>query len=204
MKNGHFSRVTGLMNYLLLTFQKTLLHSNFIEAFCTKKMIILTLWEARMKTLWCWILSQEKITGSKSTHSLSNWSKFLTHTVWVEPLRPIIFRLEKFRQIFLKIKRRGPPVRDMPGHKEVIKSLIIAIVPVFLSERYFPFLGIFAEMIKREMQSTGMVWIWWWHLLIKLRKKKIPSPVNVLLFFRDFSIWNNLRIYKWEFRLKER
>ena len=46
-------------------------------------------------------------------------------------LQSIIFTLEKFQQIFLKIKRRGPPFRDMPRHKqEVIKSLIIAAEPV--------------------------------------------------------------------------
>ena len=27
------------------------------------------------------------------------------------------FTLQKFRQIFLKIKRLGPPFRDMPRHK---------------------------------------------------------------------------------------
>ena len=49
----------------------------------------------------------------------------------VELLRPILFTLEKFQQFFLKIKRRGPPVRDMSRHKlEAIKLLIIATEPV--------------------------------------------------------------------------
>ena len=47
------------------------------------------------------------------------------------PSWPIPLTLRKFRQIFLKIKPRGPPVRDMPRHKlEVIKLLITAKEPV--------------------------------------------------------------------------
>ena len=57
---------------------------------------------------------------------------------YVEPLRPIFLTVEKYRKIFLKIKRRGPPVRDMPRHKlEVIKLLIIATEPVKLLSKMF-------------------------------------------------------------------
>ena len=53
------------------------------------------------------------------------WSDKLSQNkviLYLQPLRPIFFTLEKSRQIFLKIKRRGPPVRDMRRHKlEVIK-----------------------------------------------------------------------------------
>ena len=53
------------------------------------------------------------------------------HVQYLEPLRPILSTLEKFRPIFLKIKRRGPPVQDMPRHKlEAIKLLSIATEPV--------------------------------------------------------------------------
>ena len=49
----------------------------------------------------------------------------------LEPLRPNLFTFEKCRQIFLRIKRWGSPVRDMPRHKlEVIKLLIIETEPV--------------------------------------------------------------------------
>ena len=54
-------------------------------------------------------------------------------TIWVviddlylEPLRPIFFRLEKYRQNFLKFKHRGPPVRGMPRYElEAIQLLFI-------------------------------------------------------------------------------
>ena len=46
---------------------------------------------------------------------------------YLEPLRPILFTLEKFRQIFLKIKHRRPSVWDMSRNKlEVIELLIMA------------------------------------------------------------------------------
>ena len=50
---------------------------------------------------------------------------------YLAPSWPILLILRKFRQIFLKIKPRGPPVRDMPRHKlEVIKLLITAKEPI--------------------------------------------------------------------------
>ena len=53
------------------------------------------------------------------------------YNVYLAPSWPILLTLRKFRQIFLKIKPRGPPVRDMPRHKlEVIKLLITAKEPV--------------------------------------------------------------------------
>ena len=55
-----------------------------------------------------------------------NSKLFIKYDSYVEPLRP-----EKSVRIFLKIKRRGPPVRDMPRRRiEVIKLLIIASEPV--------------------------------------------------------------------------
>ena len=49
----------------------------------------------------------------------------------IAPSWPILLKLRKFRQIFLKIKFRKPPVKDMPRHTlEVIKLLITAKEPV--------------------------------------------------------------------------
>ena len=62
-------------------------------------------------------------------YGISNAFSLISCSLYLEPLRPILFTLGKFRQIFLKIKRRrGPPVWDTPRHKlEVITLLIIAI-----------------------------------------------------------------------------
>ena len=55
----------------------------------------------------------------------------ITRTVTVYPFKLKVLTLEKFRQIFQKIKRRGPQVQIIPGHKlEVIKLLIIATEPI--------------------------------------------------------------------------
>ena len=55
----------------------------------------------------------------------------ITRTVTVYPFKLKVLTLEKFRQIFLKFKQQGPPVRIIPRHKlEVIKLLIIATEPV--------------------------------------------------------------------------
>ena len=59
-------------------------------------------------------------------HQKDTVSYHLTTASW-----PILLTLRKFRQIFLKIKLRGPPIRNMPRHKlEVLKLLITAKEPV--------------------------------------------------------------------------
>ena len=73
------------------------------------------------------ILDYSKIA---SIDVYSHISKSITSTLAAYTLEELEI-LEEFRQVFLKIKRREPQVRNMPRHKlGVIKLLIFATEPV--------------------------------------------------------------------------